>query len=69
MGCKREVNHLPQKKKMGRPTDNPKDTSIHVRLDAECVETLKQYCIQENVGRAEAVRRGVIGLKDKLVKK
>lgn len=69
MGCKREVNHLPQKKKMGRPTDNPKDTSIHVRLDAECVETLKQYRIQENVGRAEAVRRGVIGLKDKLVKK
>ena len=54
---------------MGRPTDNPKDTSIHVRLDAECVETLKQYCIQENVGRAEAVRRGIIGLKDKLVKK
>ena len=69
MGCKSEVNILPEKKKMGRPTDNPKDTSIHVRLDDECVEILEKYCAQEKVGRAEATRRGIIGLKDKLVKK
>ena len=69
MGHKSEVSGLPEKKKMGRPTDNPKVTSIHVRLDHECVEILEQYCTQEKVGRAEATRRGIIGLKDKLIKK
>ena len=60
---------MPEKKKMGRPTDNPKGTSIHVRLDENCVEVLEEYCAQEKVNRAEAVRRGIIGLKDKLIKK
>ena len=69
MGCKSEVSNLPTKKKMGRPTDNPKETSIHVRLDAECVEVLEKYCEQENIGRAEATRQGIICLKDKLIKK
>ena len=59
---------MPTKKKMGRPTDNPKETSIHVRL-AECVEVLEKYCEQENIGRAEATRQGIICLKDKLIKK
>ena len=54
---------------MGRPTDNPKETSIHVRLDAECVEVLEKYCEQENIGREEATRQGIICLKDKLIKK
>lgn len=69
LGYKSEVSYLPEQKKMGRPTDNPKGTSIHVRLDDECVEILKKYCTQEKVGRAEATRRGIIGLKDKLIKK
>ncbi len=69
LGCKSEVSYLPAKKKMGRPTDNPKGTSIHVRLDEQCVEILGKYCAQENVGRAEATRQGIIGLKDKLKKK
>lgn len=64
-----EVKQLPEKKKMGRPTDNPKGTSIHVRLDDECVQVLREYCAQEKVGRAQAVRQGVVGLKDKLTKK
>ena len=54
---------------MGRPTDNPKGTSIHVRLDDKCVDILEKYCAQENVGRAEATRRGIIGLEDKLIEK
>ncbi len=60
---------MPEQKKMGRPTDNPKGTSIHVRLDDECVEILEKYCTQEKVGRAEATRRAIIRLKDKLIKK
>ena len=54
---------------MGRPTDNPKGTPVHVRLDAECVEVLEQYCKQENVPKAEAIRRGILRLKDKPIKK
>lgn len=69
LGCKSEVSNLPEQKKMGRPTDNPKGTSIHVRLDDECVEILEKYCTQEKVGRAEATRRAIIRLKDKLIKK
>ena len=60
---------MPEKKKMGRPTDNPKGTSIHVRLDEECVRILDAYCLQEKVGKAEATRRGIIELKDKLIQK
>lgn len=57
---------MPEKKKMGRPTDNPKDVSIHIRLDKECVKTLKEYCAQENVLRAEAIRRAIKKLKGEL---
>ena len=67
-GYESEVNHLPEKKKMGRPTDNPKGTSIHVRLDDTCNEILDAYCVQEQVAKTEAVRRGIKKLKDDLKK-
>lgn len=46
-------------KKIGRPTDNPKSNPVHVRLDAESDEILKLYCVQENVAKTEAIRRGI----------
>ena len=30
--------------KVGRPTDNPKEERITVRLDAECSNILNDYC-------------------------
>ena len=51
-------------KKLGRPTDNPKSISIHVRLDRECEEILKAYCEQEKTSKMEATRRGIKKLKD-----
>lgn len=57
---------MPEKKKLGRPTDNPKGTSIHVRLDAEAKTILDQYCAQENVSKMEATRRGIKKLKGDL---
>lgn len=51
-------------KKIGRPTDNPKSNPVHVRLDAESNEILKLYCVQENVAKTEAIRRGIKKLKD-----
>ncbi len=45
--------------KMGRPTDNPKNHKITVRLDDESAEILKEYCKQELIEKGEAVRRGI----------
>ena len=43
----------------GRPTDNPKTNKITVRLDEESTRIMKEYCKQESIERAEAVRRGI----------
>ncbi len=59
---------MPTKKKMGRPTDNPKGGSIHVRLDKESNEILSAYCMQEQVVKTEAIRRGIKKLKSDLKK-
>jgi hypothetical protein len=53
---------------MGRPTDNPKDKTLFVRLDSESSDTLDAYCEQEQVTKAEAARRGIKKLKDDLKK-
>lgn len=45
---------------MGRPTDNPKGTSVHVRLDKKCTDILKLYCEQKKTSKAEAIRKGII---------
>lgn len=50
----------------GRPTDNPKNDRITVRLDKEALKTLNAYCEQERIDRAEAVRRGIKKLASEL---
>lgn len=45
--------------KMGRPTDNPKNHKVTVRLDDKSANVLKRYCEQESVEKGEAVRRGI----------
>lgn len=54
--------------KMGRPTDNPKGKSIHIRLDEKCEKILLAYEKQEMVSRAEAVRRGIEKLEAEIKK-
>ena len=54
--------------KLGRPTDNPKDERITVRLDKEASEILNAYCNQENIGKAEAIRQGIKKLEDDIKK-
>lgn len=51
------------KQKMGRPTDNPKKDRLTVRLDEESADILTTYCDQEDIDRAEGVRRGIKKLK------
>lgn len=52
----------------GRPTNNPKGAPIHVRLDKESEEILNAYCIQENVSKMEAARRGIKKLRSDIKK-
>ena len=48
----------------GRPKSaNPKSEAIHVRLDAETLDTLEKYCKQENIAKTEGIRRGIQRLK------
>lgn len=63
---RKELNYL--KKKIGRPTDNPKNERITVRLDDKSVKILERYCIQENVDKGEATRRAIKKLDDDLKK-
>lgn len=56
-------------KKMGRPTDNPKNTSIKFKADDETVKKLKECSEKLEVSRAEVLRRGVHRMHDDLNKK
>lgn len=51
------------KRKMGRPTANPKQTQFSVRFDNETLEILDNYCKLENISRPEGVRQAVRKLK------
>ncbi len=50
----------------GRPTDNPKQTRITVRLDRESSQILQKYCETKHVDRAEAIRLGVKKLAEEI---
>ena len=56
------------KKKMGRPTTDPKDVDVKVRLTHKCQNILEEYVKQENVSRAEAIRRGIMKLEEEIKK-
>lgn len=40
---------------MGRPTDDPKNKRIGVRLNEEDYEKLEEYCKKNNLSKTEAV--------------
>ena len=52
----------------GRPTDNPKNERITVRLDKDSSKILEEYCNQESVEKAEAIRRGIKKLESDIKK-
>lgn len=56
-------------KKMGRPTDNPKDISLKIRLDKDTAETLDNCVRALKVSKAEVIRRGIHKVNDGLNKK
>ena len=54
--------------KIGRPTNNPQEERITFQLDKESSEILNDYCNQQDVGKAEAIRQGIKKLKDDIKK-
>ncbi len=54
---------MPEKKKMGRPTTNPKNTQFSVRFDDETLNILDEYCKKEKLSRPQGVRQAVRKLK------
>ncbi len=53
------------KKKMGRPTDDPKPYRLDVRVSKEDLEILDDYCKRKNVRRPQGLRDGIKSLKNK----
>lgn len=51
-------------KKMGRPTDNPKQTQFSIRFDEQTLNILDEYCKKEDISRPEGVRRAVRKLEE-----
>ena len=56
-------------KKIGRPTDSPKDIDIKIRFDKDTVDKLEICSEKMQITRAEVVRRGVRKMDDDLDKK
>ena len=55
--------------KMGRPTNDPKDKAIKIRLTHDCQRIVEKYMKQEGVSAAEAIRRGILKLEADVKKK
>ena len=48
-----------EKKKMGRPTNNPKPYRAVVRMDEKTNAVLNSYCEKEKINKMEGIRRGI----------
>lgn len=53
---------MPEKKKLGRPTDSPKRHEIKVRLDDQSLQKLDEYCRMKGVTRVQGIRDGIDAL-------
>ena len=51
------------KKKMGRPTNNPRPHSLTIRISDADKRVLEEYCAKTGVNRTEAISRGIGKLK------
>ena len=56
------------KKKMGRPTDSPKDTTIRFRIDENTKTKLNECGKILDVSKSEVLRKGVHRIYDDLKK-
>lgn len=50
---------MDDKKKMGRPTNDPKDVKLTVRVNKSTNEILEKYCKENNISKVEGVREAI----------
>ena len=55
-------------KKMGRPTDNPKNGIIKIRADEQTIKKLSECSKKLNLSRSDVVRKGINDIYDDLKK-
>ena len=55
-------------KKLGRPTDNPKDIVLKIRLDNDTAKSLEECSAEMQVSKAEVVRQGIHKMRNDLKK-
>ena len=55
-------------KKLGRPTDNPTDIVLKIRLDKDTSKKLEECSEKMEVSKAEVVRQGIHRMHDGLKK-
>ena len=53
------------KKKLGRPTDDPKPFRLDVRVSEEELNILDDYCNRNDKKRPQGIRDGIKCLKNK----
>ena len=46
-------------KKMGRPTDSPKDKDLKIRMDKDSLEKLQVCSEQLGISRSEVIRKSI----------
>ena len=51
-------------KKMGRPTDDPKNYQVVVKLNEDSRQILLDFCQENGVTRSEAIRIAILRLMD-----
>lgn len=56
-------------KKIGRPTDSPKNTSIKFLADDDTYAKLKECSEKMKISRAEVIRKGIHKVHDDLDEK
>lgn len=57
-----------EKKKIGRPTENPKNTTVKFRIDEETEKKLETCSKQLEISKSEVLRQGVHKMYDDLKK-
>ena len=50
---------MDDKKKMGRPTNDPKDVKLTVRVNKATNEILEKHCKENNISKVEGVREAI----------
>lgn len=53
---------MSDKKKIGRPTNDPKEIKLTVRVNKETNDRLEKYCIENNLTKVEGIRVAINSL-------